>query len=87
MTQCQIDHFKEAYKCDYDQLTTDLLKRQAVYTIDSETEIVIKKTHKRETFIQLVVKGKKVKIGKDIWSKLCNLKESILFLHSFIEDH
>lgn len=90
MTQCQIDLVREATKCDYEHLDTNLLKREAVFTIDDETKVIIKKTGRRlqqKTFIHIVVKGKKIKINRDVCLKLCNLKESILFLHSFIEDH
>lgn len=90
MTQCQIDLVREATKCDYEHLDTNLLKREAVFTIDDETKVIIKKTGRRlqqKTFIHIVVKGKKIKINRDVWLKLCNLKESIVFLHSFIEDH
>lgn len=90
MAQNQIDLFKEAYSCDYDQFTTDLLKRKAEYIIDEKTKIVIKKGRSgrnKTTRIHLVVSGKKVEIEKDTWKKLCNLKESVLFLLSFIEDH
>ncbi|CAC5422021.1 unnamed protein product [Mytilus coruscus] len=57
MTQCQIDLVREATKCDYEQLDTNLLKREAVFTIDNETKVFIKKTGRRlqqKTFIHIV---------------------------------
>lgn len=86
MAQLQIDLWKEAYQCDFDSLHTNLLKREACCTIDENHRVVVKKRGK-QTYIQLVSGGKKLKIDENLWSKLCNLKESVLFLYSFINDH
>ena len=90
MTQRQIDSFKAVYKCDIEQLSTNLLKREVSISINDDIQVIVKKAGRHlqyQTFIHLVVKGKKIKIGKEVWEKLCNLQESILFLHSFIEEH
>ncbi|CAC5422024.1 unnamed protein product [Mytilus coruscus] len=69
MTQCQIDLVREATKCDYEQLDTNLLKREAVFTIDNETKVFIKKTGRRlqqKTFIHIVVKELFASMEKEI---------------------
>ena len=88
MTQSQIDVIKGAYRCDYQELTPDLIKRQVEIIIDENTSIIIKKGQRSHiTRLQLLVKNKKITIDRNSWEKLCNLKESVLFLHSFINDH
>ena len=86
MTQTQVELCKEAYRCDFDHLQTNLLKREVNYIINESSRLTVKKRGK-QTVIWITVDGKRIKICKDIWTKLCNLKESVLFLHSFIEDH
>lgn len=86
MAQAQVDLSKEVYGCDFDHLHTDLFKKQIECLIDETTKVVVKKRGKH-TRIQLVVKGKKILITKENWTKLCYLKDSILFLHSFIDEH
>ena len=86
MTQTQVDLCKEAYRCDFDTLETNLLKKEVCYNIDECSKVIIKKRGK-QTYIQLISGGKKLKIDKSLFNKLCNLKESVLFLYSFIDDH
>ncbi|CAG2246915.1 unnamed protein product [Mytilus edulis] len=69
MTQCQIDLVREATKRDYEQLDTNLLKREAVFTIDDETKVIIKKTGRRlqqKTLIHIVVKELFTSMEKEI---------------------
>ena len=86
MAQAQLDLVREEYRRDFKDLNTNLLKKEVCCIIDDTTKIVVKKRG-QQTHIQLVVKGKKLSICRDVWTKLCDLKESILFLHSFIDEH